>query len=122
MRTVGLKIGLGAVLSFGLAAAAQAAPGPAGPSAVAPVTPIAAPKDRPYAGEIQLKVDVDGMGACTQVRQAKREHIHRVALPSHGRAVGADANTGEPIDRAFGRVSAGQPFRIHKYGVGTDAA
>jgi predicted metalloprotease with PDZ domain len=62
MRTVGLKIALYAAFSIGLAAAAQAAPDPAGPSAVAPITPIAAPKDRPYAGEILLKVDASDTG------------------------------------------------------------
>lgn len=39
------------------AGASQAAPVTAGPSAIAPITPIAPPKDRPYAGEITLKVD-----------------------------------------------------------------
>ena len=59
MRTVACNIALCAVLSTALAAAAvQAAPETAaGPSAIAPITPIAAPKDRAYAGEIQLKVD-----------------------------------------------------------------
>jgi len=56
MRTAALKIALCAALSpFG--AAVQAAPEAAGPSATAPITPITAPKDRAYAGEIQLKVD-----------------------------------------------------------------
>src|SRR5580698_6097111 len=57
MSTVVHKIALCAVLSLALAAASQAAPETAGPSAIAPVTPIVAPKDRAYAGEIQLKVD-----------------------------------------------------------------
>ena len=58
MRTVACKIALGVVLSLALAAAAvQSAPETAGPSATAPITPIAAPKDRAYAGEISLKVD-----------------------------------------------------------------
>ena len=51
---------LGFVLALNAAAAqstAQAAPAIAGPSAIAPSTPIAAPKDRPYAGEIRLSVD-----------------------------------------------------------------
>src|SRR6202453_3462304 len=56
MRTVACKIALCAALSTVLAAA-QAAPETAGPSAIAPITPIIAPKDRAYAGEIQLKVD-----------------------------------------------------------------
>jgi predicted metalloprotease with PDZ domain len=56
MRTVALQIALCAALGpFG--AAVQAAPETAGPSATALITPIAAPKDRAYAGEIQLKVD-----------------------------------------------------------------
>ena len=62
MRSVARKIALGAVLSLTAAAvlqaaAVQAAPETAGPSATAPITPIIAPKDRAYAGEIQLKVD-----------------------------------------------------------------
>src|SRR5258708_19713109 len=57
MRTVALKIAHGAVLSTALAAAVQAAPEIAGPSATSPITPIIAPKDRAYGGEIQLKVD-----------------------------------------------------------------
>src|SRR5580698_2135826 len=58
MRTVACKSALGVVLSLALAAAAvQSAPETAGPSATAPITPIAAPKDRAYAGEISLKVD-----------------------------------------------------------------
>ena len=40
-----------------LATAVQAAPVAAGPSALAPIAPIVPPKDRPYNGEIQLKVD-----------------------------------------------------------------
>ena len=61
MRTVALQIALCAALSpFG--AAVQAAPETAGPSATAPITPIAAPKDRAYAGEIQLKVDASDTG------------------------------------------------------------
>ena len=55
MRTVALKIALCAALSpFGAAVHAAET---AGPSATAAIAPIAAPKDRPYAGEIQLKVD-----------------------------------------------------------------
>ncbi len=61
MSTAASKIAFCAALSLSLAAAiraaAQAAPETAGPSATAPITPIVAPKDRPYAGEIQLKVD-----------------------------------------------------------------
>jgi predicted metalloprotease with PDZ domain len=58
MRTVACKSALGVVWSLALAAAAvQSAPETAGPSATAPITPIAAPKDRAYAGEISLKVD-----------------------------------------------------------------
>jgi predicted metalloprotease with PDZ domain len=58
MSTVACKIALGAVLSLAFAAAGQAAPGTAaGPSATAPITAVIAPKDRPYAGEIDLKVD-----------------------------------------------------------------
>src|SRR5580698_196468 len=58
MRTVACKSALGVVLSLALAAAAvQSAPETAGPSATAPITPIAAPKDSAYAGEISLKVD-----------------------------------------------------------------
>ena len=38
-------------------AAQTAAPESAGPSTTAPITPIVAPQDRPYGGEIQLKVD-----------------------------------------------------------------
>src|SRR5580700_8674728 len=57
MRSVARKIALGAVLSLALDAAVQAAPETAGPSATAPITAIIAPKDRAYAGEIQLKVD-----------------------------------------------------------------
>jgi predicted metalloprotease with PDZ domain len=58
MRSVARKIALGAVLSLALTAALQAAaPETAGPSATAPITPIIAPKDRAYGGEIQLTVD-----------------------------------------------------------------
>jgi predicted metalloprotease with PDZ domain len=59
MRTVAIKIALCAVSGFTLAAAAgqAASETAAGPSAIAPITPIIAPKDRAYAGEIQLKVD-----------------------------------------------------------------
>src|ERR1700759_5645979 len=72
MRTVDFKIAVCALkssaraaFSLGLAlalnaaaikAAALAAAASEGPSAVAPFTPIAAPKDRPYAGEILLNV------------------------------------------------------------------
>jgi predicted metalloprotease with PDZ domain len=62
MRTVALKIALCAVLSTALTAAVQAAPETAGPSATSPITPIIAPKDRAYAGEIQLKVDASDTG------------------------------------------------------------
>jgi predicted metalloprotease with PDZ domain len=57
MRTVACKIAHCAALSLSLAAAVQAAPETAGPSATSPITPIIAPKDRAYGGEIQLKVD-----------------------------------------------------------------
>jgi predicted metalloprotease with PDZ domain len=58
MSTVACKIARCAALSLTLAAALQAAAETAaGPSAIAPITPIIAPKDRAYAGEIQLKVD-----------------------------------------------------------------
>jgi predicted metalloprotease with PDZ domain len=57
MSTVACKIALCAVFGLSLAAAVQAAPETAGPSATAPITPIIAPKDRAYAGEIQLEVD-----------------------------------------------------------------
>jgi predicted metalloprotease with PDZ domain len=59
MRTVAFKIALCAISGLTLAATAgQAAPETAAaPSAIAPITPIIAPKDRAYAGEIQLKVD-----------------------------------------------------------------
>ena len=58
MRTVAFKIALCAILGPALAAAVQAAPETAaGPSATAPITSVIAPKDRAYAGEIQLKVD-----------------------------------------------------------------
>jgi predicted metalloprotease with PDZ domain len=58
MRTVAFKIALCAVSGLTLAAAGQAAPeSTAGPSAIAPITPIIAPKDRAYGGEIELKVD-----------------------------------------------------------------
>jgi predicted metalloprotease with PDZ domain len=57
MNVVALKIALCAVSTLAFAAAAQAVAGPSGPSAIAPFTPIVAPKDRPYSGEIQLKVD-----------------------------------------------------------------
>ena len=55
MSTVVSKIVVCTALSLGLTAASQAAPESAGPSATAPITPIVAPKDRAYAGEIQLK-------------------------------------------------------------------
>jgi predicted metalloprotease with PDZ domain len=62
MNVVALKIAFCAVSTLAFTTAAQAAPGPAGPSAIAPFTPIAAPKDRPYSGEIQLKVDATDLG------------------------------------------------------------
>ena len=49
-------------VGFLVAAASQAAPVTAGPTAIAPITPIAPPKDRPYAGEIELKVDATDTG------------------------------------------------------------
>src|SRR5258708_21499794 len=57
MRTVAFQLAEGVVLRTALAAAVQAAPEIAGPSATSPITPIIAPKDRAYGGEIQLKVD-----------------------------------------------------------------
>jgi predicted metalloprotease with PDZ domain len=57
MRTVAFKIALCAALSTVLADVQAAPETAAGPSASAPITPIIAPKDRAYAGEIQLKVD-----------------------------------------------------------------
>jgi predicted metalloprotease with PDZ domain len=61
MRTVALKIALCAALGpFG--AAVQATPETSGPSATAPITSIIAPKDRAYAGEIQLKIDASDTG------------------------------------------------------------
>jgi predicted metalloprotease with PDZ domain len=57
MTTAALKIALGVTLSLVLAAAVQAAPATAGPSAIAPITKIVPPKDRPYDGAIQLNVD-----------------------------------------------------------------
>jgi predicted metalloprotease with PDZ domain len=63
MRTDVCKIALCAALNTALAAAVPAAPGTAaGPSATAPITPIVAPKDRAYGGEIQLKVDAGDTG------------------------------------------------------------
>jgi predicted metalloprotease with PDZ domain len=62
MRTVAFKIALCAALSLALAAAVQAASETAGPSATASFTPIIAPKDRAYAGEIQLQVDASDTG------------------------------------------------------------
>jgi predicted metalloprotease with PDZ domain len=57
MRTVAFKVSLCTVVGLALATAAQAVAETAGPSATAPITPLIAPKDRAYAGEIQLKVD-----------------------------------------------------------------
>src|SRR5580698_8163664 len=57
MRTAACKIALCAALSTGLAAVQAAPETAAGPSATAPITPIVAPKDRAYTGEIHLKVD-----------------------------------------------------------------
>ena len=77
MRTVDFKIAACAVkssaraaLSLGLAlalngviqGAAQSAPASEGPGAMASFMPIAAPKDRPYVGEIQLAVDASDTG------------------------------------------------------------
>ncbi len=52
LRSAGLAVVL-AIVSLPLTAA-QASPGP---SATAPITPIAAPRDRPYPGAIDLSVD-----------------------------------------------------------------
>ena len=57
MRTAACKIALCAALSTVLAAVQAAPETAAGPSAIAPITPIIAPKDRAYTGEIHLKVD-----------------------------------------------------------------
>ena len=62
MRIVDFKIavstlGIALALNVAIQCAAQAAPAAPGPSTIAPITPISAPKDRPYAGEIQLNVD-----------------------------------------------------------------
>src|SRR5580692_3814963 len=57
MRTAACKIALCAALSTGLAAVQAAPETAAGPSATASITPIVAPKDRAYTGEIHLKVD-----------------------------------------------------------------
>ena len=61
MSALAHKIALCTALALSPAAlvanAAQAAPETAGPSATAPITPIVAPKDRAYGGEIQLQVD-----------------------------------------------------------------
>jgi hypothetical protein len=46
--------------------------------------------------------------------QAKREDVDRVALPGNRRAVGGDSDTGDPIERAFRRVGAGQPLWIQQ--------
>src|SRR6202041_1063117 len=57
MRTAACKIALCAALSTVLAAVQAAPETAAGPSATASITPIVAPKDRAYTGEIHLKVD-----------------------------------------------------------------
>src|ERR1700733_11691434 len=57
MRTAACRIALCAALSTGLAAVQAAPETAAGPSATASITPIVAPKDRAYTGEIHLKVD-----------------------------------------------------------------
>src|SRR6202046_1100815 len=57
MRTAACKIALCAALSTGLAAVQAPPETAAGPSATASITPIVAPKDRAYTGEIHLKVD-----------------------------------------------------------------
>jgi len=62
MKTVAFKTALCAAFSLALATAVGAAPETAGPSATASFTPIIAPKDRAYAGEIQLKVDASDTG------------------------------------------------------------
>jgi predicted metalloprotease with PDZ domain len=62
MSTVASKIALCAALGLSLAASVQAAPENAGPGATAAITPITTPKDRAYAGEIQLKVDASDTG------------------------------------------------------------
>jgi predicted metalloprotease with PDZ domain len=62
MRTVGLKIALCAASTLALTAVVLAAPENAGPGATAAITPIVAPKDRAYAGEIQLAIDAGDTG------------------------------------------------------------
>jgi predicted metalloprotease with PDZ domain len=56
MKIPALRIALCAASTLAMAAAVPAAE-TAGPTAIAPITQIVAPKDRAYAGEIQLAVD-----------------------------------------------------------------
>jgi predicted metalloprotease with PDZ domain len=62
MKRLAFKLALiaAASCSAALATAVQAADS-VGPSTIASITPIAAPKDRPYAGEIQLNVDASDL-------------------------------------------------------------
>ncbi len=62
MRTVALKITLCAASTLALTAAVHAAPDSPGPGATAAIMPIVAPRDRAYAGEIQLAVDAGDTG------------------------------------------------------------
>lgn len=60
MNQLAFKLALIASSIFTLAVSVQAAES-AGPSTIAPITAIAAPKDRPYAGEIELNVDASDL-------------------------------------------------------------
>jgi predicted metalloprotease with PDZ domain len=62
MSPIAGKIALCTALSLFLGAAVRAAPPTAGPSTSAPITPVIAPKDHAYAGEIQLQVDARDTG------------------------------------------------------------
>jgi len=57
-----LSLGLALALNGVIQGAAQSAPASEGPGAMASFMPIAAPKDRPYVGEIQLAVDASDTG------------------------------------------------------------
>ena len=61
MKILALRIALCAASTLAATTAVPAAE-TAGPAAIAPITPIVAPKDRAYAGEIQLAVDATDTG------------------------------------------------------------
>src|SRR3984885_9617674 len=118
MKILALRIALCAASTLAATTAVPAAE-TAGPAAIAPITPIVAPKDRAYAGEIQLAVDATDTGR-------RIVHVHETLSGIGPDAVllypkwlpGTHAPEG-PIDRLGGiRITAnGAPVAWKRYPV-----